>query len=162
MGERLRRRWAAFNALVDAEQIVPFQRYVYYPLIIGFSLYLAFITSEKPQGVDVLLGHSAYHCWLVLGSVFPAASLLGRKLFDSSLNRGPGEPNSAYGGACLMLAGDAGVWAAIVIYLSCLFSEAWWGEALWGTGFVVMGVPGGAIFTYRSWRRMRQIRRRIP
>lgn len=160
MADRLRRRWAKFNAMVDLEQIVPFQKYVYYPLIILFSLHLAFFADGKPQGVDRTLGDTAYYCWLVLGSAFPALSLFGRYLFDSSLKIPEGEPNSAYGGASLMLAGDFGVWMAICIYLGCILGAAWWGEAVWGLAFVLMGVPGGGIFTYRSFRRRRQIQRR--
>ena len=162
MVDDIRKRWDAFNAMVDAEQIIPFQRFVYYPLIIGFSIYLAFFADGKPQGVDQILGDTAYWGWLALGSVFPALSLFGRHLFDSSLKRAPGEPNSAYGGACLMLAGDFGVWMSICIYLSCILGAAWWGEALWGIAFCFMGVPGGGIFTYRSFRRLRQIKGRIP
>jgi hypothetical protein len=148
--------------MVDAELIVPFQRYVYYPLIISFSLYLAFLADGAPQGVDVTLGHGYYYVWLVLGSVFPALSLFGRYLFEASAKTVDGEPNSAYGGAWLMLGGDFGVWSAILIYLACVINAAWWGQAFWGLGFVFMGVPGGAIFTYRSYRRLRQINQRTP
>lgn len=158
----LRRRGAAFNAMVDAELIVPFQTFVYYPIIIGFTLYLAFFAVGPPQGVDTSLGHLAYGCWLVLGSAFPALSLFGRHLFNNAAKKADGEPNSAYGGAWLMLAGDFGVWCSICIYLYCVFNAAWWGQAFWGLGFVVMGIPGGGIFTYRSARRLRQIRRRLP
>lgn len=155
-------RGQKFNAMVDAELIIPFQKFVYYPIIIGFTMYLAFFADGAPQGVNESLGGSAYVCWLILGSVFPALSLFGRYLFDSAAKTAPGEPNSAYGGAWLMLAGDFGVWSAIGIYLACVVNAAWWGQAFWGLGFVVMGIPGGGIFTYRSIRRIRQIKNRIP
>jgi hypothetical protein len=157
----LRARWDKFNTMVDAEQIIPFQKYVYYPLITVFSLYLAFFADGKPQGVDESLGNTAYICWLALGSACPTISLFGRYLFDSSIKRAPDEPNSAYGGSSLMLTGDAGVWASIIIYLYCTIGAAWWGDPMWGLAFVLMGVPGGGIFTYRSWRRRREIHRRI-
>jgi hypothetical protein len=155
-------RLERFNAMVDAELIKPFQVFVYYPIIIAFTLYLALFADGPPQGVDAELGDVGYYCWLMLGSVFPAASLLGRYLFESAAKTAEGDPNSAYGGAWLMFGGDFGVWMAIDIYLYCVFGAAWWGEAFWGLGFVLMGVPGGAIFTYRSMRRLRQIRRRLP
>lgn len=148
--------------MVDAELIIPFQKYVYYPIIIGFSLYLAFLGQGMPQGVDDVLGDTAYACWLVLGSAFPALSLFGRHLFDSAAKVAEGEPNNAYGGAWLMLAGDFGLWLAIIIYVACMVGTAWLGEPFWGLGFVLMGIPGGAIFTYRSSRRLRQIKKRIP
>lgn len=151
-----------FHVVVDAELIVPFQKYVYYPIISVFTLYLVFFADGAPQYVDRTLGDSAYWCWLALGSAFPALSLFGRHLYDISLKAAEGEPNSAYGGARLMLAGDFGVWMAIIIYLGCVFGAAWWGEAVWGIAFVVMGIPGGGIFTYRSLRRMRQIKDRLP
>lgn len=159
---RARRSGVRFNALVDAELIVPFQTYVYYPIIIVFSLYLAFFADGKPQGVDQKLGDGAYYCWLALGSLFPALSLVGRRMFNAAAKTAVGEPNSAWGGAYFMLSGDFGVWLGIIIYLACVMDAAWWGQAFWGLGFVLMGIPGGAIFTYRSLRRLRQIRSRIP
>lgn len=170
---RLRQRWAQlrararrsgvrFNVMVDKEQITPFQIYVYYPIIIVFTLYLAIFADGPPQGVDQKLGDTAYYCWLALASVFPALSLIGRRMYDAAAKTAEGEPNSAWGGACFMLVGDFWVWQAIIIYFACVVGAAWWGEAFWGLGFTLMGIPGGAIFTYRSLRRLRQIRSRIP
>lgn len=154
-------RGKKFNAVIDAEQIEPFQKYVYYPIVITFTVYLAFFADGPPQAVEETLGTLAYDCWLMLGAVFPALSLLGRRLYNNAARTAPGEPNSAYGGAWLMLAGDFGVWQAIAIFMACVLNAAWWGQAFWGLGFVVMGIPGGGIFTYRSARRLRQIRRRV-
>lgn len=148
--------------MVDDEGIKPFQKYVYYPLIIAVTMYLILFATSPPAGLDTTLDTPAYYGWLALGSLFPALSLLGRYLYDSAIKTRPDEPNSAYGGAKLMLAGDAGVWLAIIIYLVSVIGAAAWGDAYWGLAFEAMGVPGGAIFTYRSWRRMHQIKRRLP
>jgi hypothetical protein len=154
-------RKARFNAMVDAELIEPFQSFVYYPMIILFTAYLAFFADGPPQSVEDTLGTFSYGIWLILGTAFPALSMFGRHLYNSASKTCDGEPNSAYGGAWLMLAGDFGVWGAINGYMACVGNTAWWGQGLWAVGFVLMGVPGGAMFTYRSFRRLRQIRRRV-
>jgi hypothetical protein len=159
--DRFRRRLVAFNAMVDAELIAPFHKYIYYPTIIVFTLHLMLFAKTPPEGIDEVLDAPAYYGWLSLGSLFPALSLFGRHLYDSALATTEDEPNSAYGGARLMLTGDAGVWLGIIIYLACIVGTSSWDDAYWGLAFEVMGVPGGAIFTYRSWRRMRQIQRRL-
>lgn len=158
----LRRRIDKFNLIVDAELIEPFQKFVYYPVIIVFTAYLALVADGPPQAIEDTLGAFPYTVWLILGTFFPALSLFGRHLYNSAAKTAPGEPNSAFGGAWLMLAGDLGVWGAIIGYLACVGNTAWWGQGLWAVGFVLMGVPGGAIFTYRSFRRLRQIKNRVP
>jgi len=159
--ERRRKLAFDFNAMVDAELIVPFQRYVYYPVITGMTLYLAVGAAAPPQAIEEnLTSDLGYGTWLGLGIAFPVLSLFGRHLYESAQKKQPGESNGAYGGAIMMLGGDFGVWSAIVIYILCTVNTFWWGQGLWAVGFVLMGVPGGGIFTYRSWRRLRQIRRR--
>lgn len=161
--ERLRdkatQRMREFNTLVDAEQIIPFQKYVYYPVITVMTLYLAVGAQAPPQAIEENLSGAYYDAWLALGIAFPPLSLIGRHLYESAPRKN-GDSNSAYGGAVMMLGGDFGVWSAIIVYVICTADTFWWGQGLWAVGFVLMGVPGGGIFTYRSWRRLRQIRRR--
>ena len=149
---------AQFNAMVDTELIIPFQKFVYYPIIIGMTTYLAFGASTPPQAIEENLAGIYYWAWLVLGLVFPPMSLMGRHLYRQAPNRGAG--NGAYGGALLMLFGDFGTWSAVLVYILCTVNTFWWGQGLWAVGFVMMGALGGAIFTYRSARRLLQIKHR--
>jgi hypothetical protein len=51
------------------------------------------------------------------------------------------------------------VWGAIITYIACVINTSLWGQGLYGAFFVLMGVPGGFMFTLRSVRRLLQIRR---
>lgn len=160
--DRAHRKITLFNAMVDAELIVPFQKYVYYPIITAITAYLTFGAVAVPQAVEANLSGLYLDGWLALGLICPPMSLAGRQFYERAREK---MPNGGYGGALLMLFGDLGVWSAIIIYVQCTADTFWWGQGLWAVGFVLMGVPGGAIFTYRSLRRLRQIRhreRRMP
>lgn len=157
--KHLARKIDVFNAMVDAELIVPFQKYVYYPIIAIITTYLAFGAVGPPQAIEENLSGLYYGAWLLLGIAFPPLSLLGRRLYEKA-PRSDGDANGAYGGALMMLFGDFGVWSAILIYVTCTVDTFWWGQGLWAVGFVLMGIPGGGIFTYRSVRRLMQIKRR--
>lgn len=153
---RLAARQAAFDRIVDAESIVAFQQYIYYPFIILFTGYLVIGAGGPPQSIEETLGTTSYHLWLVLGTVFPVLTLIGRRLCNPTEKAGL---TPKPGHALLQLAGDFGVWSAIVVYMLCVGNTFWWGQAIWGVGFVAMGVPGGFVLTYRSWRRWRQSKR---
>lgn len=145
--------------MVDAELIVPFQKYVYYPVIVAMTAYLAFGAAAPPQAIEENLAGIYYDAWLMLGIAFPPLSIWGRHLFEAAGRKPVGATNHGYGGAWMMLWGDFGVWSAIFVYVACTIDTFWWGQGLWAVGFVLMGLPGGAIFTYRSARRLRQIKR---
>lgn len=156
--EALHQKIDHFNAMVDAELIVPFQKYIFYPIITIMTAYLAFGAVAPPQAVEENLSGFYYDAWLVLGLAFPPLSILGRHFYERAAKAEEG--NSAYGGAYTMLFGDFGVWSSIVVYVVCTIDTFWWGQGLWAVGFVLMGIPACAIFTYRSARRVIQIRRR--
>jgi hypothetical protein len=155
----LRRRLRAFLTAIDAESIASFQA-MYYTLIITAGLYLVFAATAPPQNVEPVMGHPQYQWWLGLNIVCPAMSLIGRRLTTRAGKAAPGEPNPGLGAAWMQLTGDAGVWFAIILYVWCVAATSWWGQGLYGAFFVLMGIPGGGMFTLRSFRRLLQIKRR--
>ena len=60
----------------------------------------------------------------------------------------------------MQFAGDGGVWGLILVYTACLINTTYWGQPLYVTIYFLMGIPGGFMFTLRSMRRLRQIKRR--
>lgn len=154
------RRWiSSFVQAVDKENIVLFQA-TYYVLIMIAGLYLLLGANSPPQNVEPVMGHVQYLMWLGLNVICPAMTLVGRRLTKRAANMPAGQPNPAKGAAWLQLVGDAGVWGAVMIYVVCLLATTSWGQGLYGAFFVLMGIPGGAMFTLRSLRRVSEIRRR--
>lgn len=149
----------AFFQRIDAESISTFQT-MYYSLIIFAGLYLALAANAPPQNVEPVMGHWQYHAWLGLNILCPTMTLIGRWLTHRAAAIPAGEANPARGAAWMQLVGDGGVWGAIIIYVACLAETTWWGQGLYGAFFVLMGVPGGFMFTLRSARRLWQIRAR--
>lgn len=143
---------------IDAESIRTFQT-MYYVLIIAAGLYLLLAASGPPQTIEETLGNPEYKIWLTANIVCPLMTLVGRRVYRLAAAVPPGEPNSARGGAWLQIAGDGGVWAAICIYVLCVFNTSEWGQGLYAVFFVIMGIPGGAMFTLRSVRRVREIKK---
>lgn len=155
----LRRRWLSFLVTLDAESIRNFQA-MYYVFIMVGGLYLLCFAQLPPQPIEDTLGRPIYVGWLLLNIICPIMMFIGRRLTARASVAEPGAGNPGVGGAWLQLAGDGGIWGAICIYIMCVFSASWWGQGLYAVFFVGMGVPGGAMFTYRSYRRLRQIGRR--
>lgn len=154
-----RRQIRRFGIVVDRELVSDYQKF-YYPMIFLSGMYLAFVADEPTMALAVTLGRPFYLCWLGLHLVCPWMTLLGRRIYAKAKTTAPGEPNGALGAAWMQFAGDGGVWGAILIYVFCLFNTAYWGQAIYPSFYLLMGVPGGFMFTYRSFRRLRQINRR--
>lgn len=149
-----------FFETLDTESIRGFQT-MYYWFIIFAGLYLVFGASGPPEAIAVSLGHPYYEGWVWLNIVCPLMTLWGRRVYDNAGKRAaPGEPNSSRAGATLQFAGDGGVWGLILIYTACLINTTYWGQPLYVTIYFLMGIPGGFMFTLRSARRLRQIKRR--
>jgi hypothetical protein len=153
------RRYKAFLTVLDAESIVAFQA-MYYTIIAGAGLYLWLAADAPPQNVEPVMGHVQYQLWLGLNIICPIGTLVGRWLTSRSAKIDAGEPNPALGAAWLQFVCDAGVWGAIAIYVACIFETTEWGAGLYGAFFVLMGIPGGFMFTLRSGRRLLQIKKR--
>ncbi len=151
-------RLSTFNAMVDSELIVPFQTYVYYPVIVLMTGYSAFGADMPPQVIEQNLAGWYYWGWLALGMVFPPMAMFGRWLYENALKHD--SRNGGYGGALLMFFGDFGAWSAVVVYIVCTADTFWWGQALWASGFVLLAAHTSSMFTYRSLRRLVQIERR--
>lgn len=144
---------------IDQERISSFQSF-YYPMVFVAGLYLAFGADEPTRALADTLGSTAFHSWLALHFICPPATLIGRRMWRKADTAAAGEPNSGLLGARLQLLGDGGVWAAICIYVACLINTSYWGSAIYPSFYLLMGVPGGFMFTLRSWRRLRQINER--
>lgn len=152
-------RWRRFAAALDSESVTTFQT-MYYVLIVTAGLYLWLVARIPTQALEETLGSIAYSAWLALNIICPAMSLYGRRLFTVASRIKPGEPNPGLLGAWLQAIGDSGVWGAISIYVACIINTSYWGQSLYASFFVLMGVPGGFMFTLRSWRRICQINAR--
>lgn len=155
----LRVRLREFLVDLDEGKIRSYQT-MYYVLITVAGVNLMFVADEPPQMLQDSLGPQYYAAWLVLNLVCPPMALFGRWITSRAAKKPPGQPNSAYGAAVLQLAGDGGVWGAIIVYVACVINTTWWGQGLYGAFFVLMGVPGGFMFALRSARRLLQIKRR--
>lgn len=155
---RVLRQRRRFLQNLDEERISSFQTFYYWMIVLA-GLYIWLVAEEPTRALLDTLGPGVYEGWVVLNLVCPLMTLIGRKLYNKSADIGEGKPNPAYGAALLQLWGDAGVWSAILIYAGCFFTTFYWGEPLYATFFFLMGIPGGFRFTWRSWRRIRQIHR---
>lgn len=156
----IRRQTSRFLASLDDEKIGGFQ-IMYYWLILSAGMYLLVVASGPPQLIDDTLDSPYYEGWLLLNIFGPIATLVGKRMTTTASGKEPHEKNSAVPGAWLQLTGDLMVWGAICIYILCVFNTQEWGRGIYGAFFVLMGVPGGFMFTLRSWRRIRQIRQRV-
>lgn len=150
---RLRR---AFIKAVDDERITPFQL-IYDIIFVCAGLYLGLVAQVPPQNIEPVMGSMYYDWWLALNIVCPILTQLGRYLTAKAARTPVGEPNPALGAAWLQFTGDFGIWCVVAIYLVCVAQTAYWGQAIYAIFFVFMGVPGGFLFTLRSWRRIHQI-----
>lgn len=148
-----------FDEAIDKERVSDYQKF-YYPMIFIGGVYLAFAADDPTQALADTLGPVAFDGWLGLHLVCPWMTLLGRRIYAQAGRAAPGEPNGAYGAAWMQLSGDGGIWGAILVYVGCIFNTFYWGQALYPSFYLLMGVPGGFLFTYRSLRRLRQINRR--
>lgn len=163
MFSRARRKVQRFFRLLDDERIDTFQ-VMYYVLIVVAGSYLMFVARTAPVGIEdqdllmPILGHPFYEGWCALNIICPMMTLIGRHIGVKAAGLAEGQANSGVGAAWLRLAGDTGVWGAILIYIVCVFNTAWWGQGLYGAFFVMMGVPGGFMFSLRSMRRLMQMR----
>lgn len=153
------RRYRAFLTILDAESIVTFQA-MYYTIIASAGLYLWLAADAPPQNVEPVMGHVQYEMWLAMNVICPVMTLVGRRLTSRAAGIDAGEPNPAKGAAWMQFVGDAGVFGCIVIYVTCVAATTEWGAGLYGAFFVLMGIPGGFMFTLRSLRRLFQIKRR--
>lgn len=140
---------------IDDESIRGYQKW-YYPTIIVAGLYCWLGADQPTQALAVTLGQVAYSSWLLLHFLCPPAALIGRWVYDRGERLG--KRDTLYLGARLQLIGDAGVWAAILIYVACLINTTYWGAAIYPSFYLLMGIPGGFRFTLRSWRRLRQLK----
>jgi len=146
-------------ARLDSEKVTSFQT-TYYILLAAGSTYLWLGARRGTETIEQTLTPVAYNGWLILNIAAPICTLWGRRLVTISARIKPNEPNPALLGAWLQAAGDGGVWGAICIYIGCVINTTWWGQPLYASFFVLMGVPAGFMFTVRSWRRICQINAR--
>lgn len=139
---------------LDDESIRGYQKF-YYPTVMVAGLYLWLAADAPTQALADTLGEVAFSSWLLLHFICPPATLIGRRVYA----RGESEFRRDLKrlGARLQLLGDSGVWAAICIYVACLINTTYWGDAIYPSFYLLMGVPGGFRFTLRSWRRLRQV-----
>lgn len=152
-----RRKFVADN--LDQEPRIGSYQWFYYPMVVLINLYCAAVADEQTAALQAI-GQWALTCWLVLGLACPVLALTGRVLTAQAAKAQPLQPNPGVGGAYLQLTGDGGVWATILIYFACWLSVFDWGDPLYTTGYFLMGIPGGFMFTVRSVWRVRQTRRR--
>lgn len=164
---RARRIWGHIDRLLarlDSETVTAYQT-VYYVILICAGLYLWLGARVPTQALEDTLGPNIYNGWLALNIAAPLSTLYGRRLMTVSARMKPGEPNPGLAGAWLQAAGDGGVWGAVIVYVGCVFNTAYWGQAIYPSFFVLVGVPAGLMFSVRSWRRICQINRsakRLP
>ena len=152
-------------ARLDSETVTSYQT-VYYLILATAGVYLWLGARIAPQPLEDTLTPVYYSAWLALNIAAPLSTLYGRRCMTVGARIKPGEPNPTLFGAWMQAAGDSGVWIAVCIYVACVFNTSYWGQALYASFFVLVGVPGGFMFTVRSWRRICQInhraRRRLP
>lgn len=153
------RHYRSFLRSLDAESVGQF-KVTYYTMILIGGLYLAAVADGAPDPIAYSMGPGFYRFWLGVNIICPAITLIGRHLMIRAAAAEEHAPNSAVGAAWMRLTGDVGVWGAIIIYAVCVFNTSWWGQPLYAFFYLLMGVPGGFMFTLRSWRRIQEIRRR--
>lgn len=148
--------------LLDREQVQAFQGMYYVIFVLG-ALVLMFVPGADIGPVDDMLGPTSYQAWLIMNLICPPLTLIGRRLTTLAVRKAPNEPNSAWGAAWLQFTGDLGVWLGvnIFVYEMFRFSAAWWLYNVYFTIFMLMGILGGSMFTFRSSRRLIEIKRAV-
>lgn len=129
-------------------------------MIVLDGLYTWLAADEFTLAITHTLGPLPAGGWLALTLLCPVLSLTGRVLTGRAAKAEPDQPNPGVAGAWLQLTGDGGVWFTILTYFVCWVNVFRWGDPLYTTFYFLMGIPGGALFTLRSSRRLIQIRRR--
>lgn len=164
------------NELLDQERVRAFQGMYYIAFMLG-AIILFFVPQldagtirtslheicSEFESIDNVLSQPYYDIWLLINTICPIFTLVGRRMTLIASRKGAWEDNTALGAAGLQLTGDSGVWAGVNIFLICLFSinADWWKGNVYFSLFMLMGVLGGMMFTIRSARRLVHIRTRI-
>lgn len=148
--------------LLDREEVRAFQGMYYIAFTAGAAILLV-VPGADTGPVDDMLGPHPYLAWVLMNLVCPPLTLLGRRLTTISAQKPAGEPNSAWGAAWLQLVGDFGVWSGVNIFVYEMFryDAMWWLKDVYVGLFLLMGVLGGSMFTFRSVRRLVAIKRRV-
>jgi hypothetical protein len=162
--DKTRARWRRFELRVDEERAETLQR-VYYPMLVVAGLYCWLGSDEMTKPLTKMIGEGPLTAFTLGGFiglhlVCPVLTLIGRRLTARTATIPAGEPNPGVGAALLQLSGDGGILGAILIYFGCIVGSFEWGQPMYTTFYFLMGVPGGFLFTLRSWRRWKQIQRR--
>lgn len=150
--------------MLDREQVLAFQGMYYVLFSVGGAVMLLVPGVDAAAGqVYLMLGEVSYRAWALMVMLCPPITMIGRRLTARSTGLAPGTPNSAWGAAWLQFTGDFGVWSAINIFSWELwrFDHQWWSENLFLFLFLLMGVLGGFMFTFRSVRRLVGVKRKV-
>lgn len=156
--------YRCIEGLLDREEVRAFQGMYYVVFSLGAVMLLFVPGVDAAAGiVHLMLGSASYTGWAAINLVCPTITLIGRRLTTKAANTRPGESNSAWGAAWLQLTGDSGVWFGvnIFVYEVLRFNPHWWEQNLFLFLFLIMGVGGGAMFTFRSLRRLIGTKRRV-
>lgn len=159
---RLKRVFLYILAILDREQVLAFQGMYYVLFSIGGAVMFVLPSIHAAAGqAYLMLGPASYRGWTLIVTLCPPITLIGRRLAASAVGLQPGDENSAWGGAWYQFTGDLGVWSAINIlaYELWRFDHQWWKENLFLSLFLLMGVLGGFMFTFRSVRRLVEVKR---
>lgn len=151
------RRFVVDN--LNSEPRIGSFQWFYYPMLTVIGLYCALVADAQTTSLQSI-GQWALVGWISLTVACPVLALIGRLLTNHAAKAEPLQPNPGVGGAWLQLTGDGGVWLTILIYFACWVNVFDWGDPLYTTGYFLMGIPGGFLFTLRSIWRLRQTRQR--
>jgi hypothetical protein len=160
----LLRAYLRILEMLDREQVLAFQGMYYVLFSVGGAAMLLVPGIDAAAGqVYLMLGPASYRGWAIMVTLCPPITMIGRRLTSRSTGLAAGDPNPAWGAAWLQFTGDFGVWTAINIFCWELFryDHHWWSENLFLFLFLVMGVLGGFMFTFRSVRRLVAIKRQV-
>lgn len=149
--------------MLDREEVRAFQGMYYVIFSLGAVVLLFVPGIDAAAGqLYLMLGPASYKGWAAINLVCPPITLIGRRMTSQAALKSPGESNSAWGAAWLQLTGDAGVWFGVTIFVYELFryDPWWWAKNLFIFLFLIMGVLGGSMFTFRSTRRLIGTKRR--
>lgn len=149
--------------ILDREEVRAFQGMYYVIFSLGAVMLLFVPGVDAAAGqVYLMLGPASYKGWAAINLVCPPITLIGRRMTSQAALKSAGESNSAWGAAWLQLTGDFGVWCGLTIFVYELFryDPRWWAQNLFIFLFLIMGVLGGAMFTFRSTRRLIGTKRR--
>jgi hypothetical protein len=151
-----------FVEFLDREKVQAFQG-MYYVLFMLGALVLWVLPNADIGQVDDMLGQTSYRAWLLMNFVCPPLTLIGRHITSRAAMKAHDEPNGAWGAAWLQLVGDFGVWSGVnvFVYERFRYDPVWWREDVYTALFMLMGVLGGLMFTFRSVRRLVSIKRSV-